>query len=267
MGILSTAYFAAAILGIPSATAIAGRWGWRPLFLITASAALVCGLLVWKFIRGETAAQVHAIDSQHRLSLSRIRQVLSLCLRRRDTLSVLLASPLSSGAIVAFITFLSSHLISEQHVTVQQVGLVFLLCGLASLTGAPLSGIVADRWAKKPLLVLSGFVLSACVAAVPKLVWGPGLFAVLALAGLSIAFRMAPLLAITTELVNASERGTFLALRNALSQLGIAASTLSASYLFASSGYAWVGVFSACLLTISSLVILFFVKEPERGQS
>ena len=54
----------------------------------------------------------------------------------------------------------------------------------------------------------------------------------LLLAGLSIAFRMAPLLAITTELVNPSERGTFLALRNALSQLGIAASTLSASYLF-----------------------------------
>ena len=102
------------------------------------------------------------------------------------------------------------------------------------------------------------------MVAVPKLAWGPGLFVVLALAGLSIAFRMAPLLAITTELVNASERGTFLALRNALSQLGIAASTLSASYLFASSGYAWVGVLLACLLSISSLVILFFVKEPQR---
>ena len=267
MGILSTAYFAAAILGIPASTAVAARWGWRPLFLVTASAALVCGVLVWKFIQAETAAQVHAIDSRHRLSFSRIRQVFGLCLRRRDTLSILLASPLSSGAIVAFITFLSSHLIAEQHVTVQQVGLVFLLCGLASLAGAPLSGIVADRWAKKPLLVLSGFVLSACVAAVPKLMWGPGLFAVLALTGLSIAFRMAPLLAITTELVNPSERGTFLALRNALSQLGITAATLSASYLFASWGYSWVGAFSACLLTISSLVILFFVKEPQRKQS
>jgi predicted MFS family arabinose efflux permease len=180
---------------------------------------------------------------------------------------VLLASPLSSGAIVAFITFLSSHLIHQQHVSVQQVGLVFLLCGAASLAGAPLSGIVADRWAKKPLLVLSGLVLAACVVAVPKLAWGPGLFVVLALAGLSIAFRMAPLLAITTELVTPSERGTFLALRNAVSQLGIAASTLSASYLFASRGYSWVGAFSACLLTISSLVILFFVKEPQKQQN
>ncbi len=263
MGILSTAYFAAAILGIPAATAVAAQWGWRPLFLATASAGVVCGILVWKFIQAETAAQVHAIDSRHRLSFSRIREVFNLCLQRRDTRSVLVASPLSSGAIVAFITFLSSHLISEQHVTVQQVGLVFLLCGVASLAGAPLSGFVADRWAKKPLLVLSGLVLSACVVAAPRLVWGPGLFAVLALAGLSIAFRMAPLLAITTELVNQSERGTFLALRNAVSQLGIAASTLSASYLFAAWGYAWVGVFSACLLTTSSLVILFFVKEPQ----
>ncbi|MCI0621776.1 MAG: MFS transporter [Acidobacteria bacterium] len=262
MGILSTAYFAAAILGIPAATAIAAHWGWRPLFLFTAVAALVCGVLVWRFIRPETEAQVHAIDARQRLSLRRIQQVLGLCLRRRETLCVLLASPLSSGAIVAFITFLSSHLIAQQHVTVQQVGLIFLLCGLASLAGAPLSGIVADRWAKKPLLVLSSLVLSACVAAVPKLHWGLWLFVVLALAGLSIAFRMAPLLAITTELVNPTERGTFLALRNALSQLGIAASTLLASYCFASSGYSLVGIFSACLLMASTILILFFVKEP-----
>jgi len=267
MGILSTAYFAAAILGIPAATAVAGRWGWRPLFLGTASVALICGALVWKFIQAETRAQIQVIDSRHRLSFSRIREVLGLCLRRRDTLSVLIASPLSSGAIVAFITFLSSHLITQQHVSVQQVGLVFLFCGLASLAGAPLSGIVADRWAKKPLLVLSGFVLAACVATVPRVGWGPGLFAALALSGLSIAFRMAPLLAITTELVTPSERGTFLALRNALSQLGIAASTLSASYLFSAWGYAWVGFFSACLLTTSSVVIFLFVKEPQMKKS
>ena len=58
------------------------------------------------------------------------------------------------------------------------------------------------------------------------------MFAVLALTGLSIAFRMAPLLAITTELVNPSERGTFLALRNALSQLGIQALPHSAALIF-----------------------------------
>lgn len=264
MGILSTAYFAAAILGIPSATAIAARWGWRPLFLISATTALLCSLLAWKYIQAEAHSQILEIGSRRRLSLSRSREVLSLCLRRRDTLSVLLASPLSSGAIVAFITFLSTHLIVQQRVTVQQVGLVFLLSGVASLAGAPLSGVVADRWAKKPPLVLSGLVLSVCVVSVPWMAWGPGLFAVLALTGLSIAFRMAPLLAITTELVSPAERGTFLALRNALSQLGIAASTLSASYIFSAGGYAWVGAFSAVLATISSLVILLFVREPSQ---
>ena len=38
MGILSTAYFAAAILGIRRPQLVAGQWGWRPLFLVTASA-------------------------------------------------------------------------------------------------------------------------------------------------------------------------------------------------------------------------------------
>jgi hypothetical protein len=45
--------------------------------------------------------------------------------------------------------------------------------------------------------------------------------------------------------------------------MGIAASTLSASYLFGVVGICVGRVFSACSATISSLVILFFVRATE----
>ncbi len=262
MGVLSTAYFAAAIIGIPSATAIASRWGWRSIAFAIFVFGIIASGLVWKLLQPETPLQVREIDAHNRLSAFRIQQVLRLCLHQRGTISILLASMLSSGAVVGFITFLSIHLTTTQHVTVRQVGLVFLLCGAASLVGAPLSGIVADRWAKKPLLVLSGLVLSGCVVVIPQLGWNFSLFAALAFAGLSIAFRMAPLLALTTELVSAEYRGTFLALRNALSQLGIAGSVLVASYCYAIRGYALVGGFSATLLIASTLLVVFLVPEP-----
>lgn len=267
MGILSTAYFAAAVIGIPVAAAVAAHWGWRPIALATAALALAASAFVWKVFRRETRLQVQEIDSHNRLSAVRVKQVVRLCLQKGETLSILLASMLSSGGVVGFITFLSSHLTTTQDVTVRQVGMVFLLCGAASLVGAPLSGVVADRWAKKPLLVLSGGVLAACVIVIPQLNWNFWLFVFLAIAGFSIAFRMAPLLALTTELVGAEYRGTFLALRNALSQLGIAASVLLASYGYARKGYFLVGLISATLLIASTVLVLFLVHEPRRDSS
>jgi DHA1 family inner membrane transport protein len=264
MGMLSTAYFAAAILGIPLATIVAGKWGWRPIFLINSAAALLCGLLARKIIVEGTGLKRDLWESQERLSLTRIRVVISLILRRRETFSILLASMLSSGAIVAFITFLGSHLNLHLKVSIQQVGLVFLLCGLSSLVGAPLSGIVADRWAKRPLLIMSGLLLAGCLAVIPGLHWNRALFALMGVAGFAIAFRMAPLLALTTELVDRRERGTFLALRNALSSLGIAISTLMASYFYQAKGYQTVGLFASGLTVVSTSLIFLFVREPKR---
>ena len=75
---------------------------------------------------------------------------------------------------------------------------------------------------------------------------------------------MAPLLALTTELVDARERGTFLALRNALSSIGIAISTLMASYFYQAGGYQTVGLFASGLTVVSTSLIFMFVREPKR---
>ncbi len=54
---------------------------------------------------------------------------------------------------------------------------------------------------KAPILILSGVVLALCFLLIPALPWNFWLFGALGLAGLAIAFRIAPFLAITTELV------------------------------------------------------------------
>ncbi|MGH9960357.1 MAG: MFS transporter, partial [Pyrinomonadaceae bacterium] len=263
MGMLSTAYFAAAIVGIPLATTVAANWGWRPIFFIISGVSLLWGLLIWKIFVDRIGTKSETPRREERLSLTRIREVLSMIMRRRETLSILVASMLSSGAIVAFITFLGSHLNLSLGVSVQKVGLVFLFSGLASLIGAPLSGLVADKWAKRPVLILSGLLLAGCLAVIPRLDWNVTLFVLMGMAGFAIAFRMAPLLALTTELVDPWERGTFLALRNALSSIGIAASTLVASYCYQAAGYRAVGLFASGLTVLSTVFILMFVQEPK----
>jgi predicted MFS family arabinose efflux permease len=267
MGILSSTYFMAATVGVPLATFIAGGWGWRPLYLINSGAALLMALVVTGLIEGQPFSVRQESTSPYTLTFRRAKEGLVFYLRRRDTLATLLASLLSSGAIVGFITYLGSHLNSQMRVPIQQVGMIFLWCGLASLIGAPLSGILSDRWGKKPVLVLSGMALAICLVVIPHFSLNVWLFGSLGLAGLSMAFRMAPLLAIMTELVNPRERGTLLALRTSLSQLGIAASTFTCSYCYLYGGYQVVGLFTAGLIVLATFLILFLVREPDPSRA
>ena len=262
MGILSMPYFLAAIVGIPLAAVVASTWGWRPIFLVISVAALGCAPLVYGILANPYAPPEAAIAPQ-RLGLERIHWVWIRTIKRRDLFSILVASMLSSSAIVGFITYLGSHLVVDRHVSVKQVGLVYLFCGVASVCGAPLSGVLSDQWTKRPILILSGIVLALCFLVTPTLPWNWWLFAVLGLAGLAISFRIAPLLAITTELVLPDERGTVLSLRTAFSQLGIAITTYLASLAFLYRGFLLVGILVSLELFLSSGLVFFFVKEPE----
>jgi DHA1 family inner membrane transport protein len=264
MGLLSSTYFMAAIVGVPIATFVAASEGWRPLYLTTSGAALLMALVVTCFIQAQPLSGRQKSNSPYRLSFLQAKGILLFFLSRRDTLAALLASLLSSGAVVGFITYLGSHLNSQLRVPVQRVGMIFLWCGLASLIGAPLSGILSDRWGKKPVLVWSGMALAICLVAVPRFPLNGWLFGTLGFAGLSMAFRMAPLLAIMTELVSPTERGTLIALRTSLSQLGIAASTFVCSYCYLYGGYQVVGIFTAGLVVLATFLILFLIKEPDR---
>ena len=262
MGILSMSYFVAAIVGIPLAAWVASTWGWKPIFLVTSATALGCATLVYRILTNPSACPETFMVPQ-RLGFERIQSVWKQTIRHRDTSSILVASMLSSSAIVGFITYLGSHLVADRHVSLKQVGLVYLFCGVASVFGAPLSGYISDKWAKRPILILSGVVLAICFLVIPTLPWNFWLFGVLGLAGMAIAFRIAPFLAITTELVLPDERGTVLALRTALSQLGIAITTYLASHAFLDRGFLLVGVLVALELLLSSAFVFFLVKEPQ----
>jgi DHA1 family inner membrane transport protein len=262
MGVLSGAYFAAAIVGVPLVTVVAATLGWRSIFLASSGVAISVSWLIHRFLAANPNPFCQVLDVPSRSKFSRITMLDSL--KKKETSAVLLASLLSSGAVVGFITYLGSHLNSALQVPVQRIGFIFLLAGLTSLLGAPLSGIFSDWCGKKMVLVLSGIALTFCLLVIPNLPWGPWFFAAVGFAGLTMAFRMAPLLSIITELVPPRERGTLLALRNTLSQIGIAVSTFVSSYCYLFAGYSAVGLFSAVQVVLSTLLIVFLVAEPNR---
>jgi len=134
---------------------------------------------------------------------------------------------------------------------------VFLIAGAAALLASPLAGWIADRIGKRFQFVASNVALAVLLLILPTMHWGGVLFGIFGLISLSAAFRQGPMEAVLTEIVTSESRGTFVALKNSFSQLGIGLAALFSGILFERNGYFAVCFLgsSACLL---SAVAMFF---------
>ena len=134
--------------------------------------------------------------------------------------------------------------------------------GIASLAGAPLGGILSDRWGKRAVSIASNALLALAVAVVPFLRWGTWLMLAFGVTGLGAAFRQGPLTALMTEMVPGVERGSFIALRNIASQLGIGAVWLVGGLLYERHGYVAVTTLCAAMTALAAVLLTTHIVEP-----
>jgi predicted MFS family arabinose efflux permease len=146
------------------------------------------------------------------------------------------------------------------------VGFFFIIVGVASLIGAFAAGPLSDRLGKQFVSIVRTILLASMLFLIPRLGWGPVLFASFLTASLSFAFRQGPLQALATRLVPRRVQGAFVAVRNTGSQIGIAFSAAISGMLYKSFGYGAVGVFSA-ITTLCAAVCILMMKEPGPEQA
>jgi predicted MFS family arabinose efflux permease len=253
MGVLSMGYSAAIVVGVPAGALTASRFGWRWVFAsLSAAAVLMLGLTVLRLPR-ETK---HSKPRSH-------RRIFTGHFRKRDRLAGVAAAFLTSGGIVGFLTYVGAWLKTSYGMGVDTVGLLFMVSGLAAVVASPLSGWLADHAGKRNVIIWANVVLAVLFVVVARSSLGAGL--VLGIAALSIAAsaRQAPLHALTTEIVGTEVRGEYIAVRNAASQVGIAAiATISASAFDASgfSAVAWIAAIATLLIPVCCV----WLREPAR---
>jgi predicted MFS family arabinose efflux permease len=249
MGWVAIAYTAAPILGVPLAAWVAGSLGWRVNYVAFAASGIFLGLAVRLWLK-ESAPSPSAGR--------RARTYLSF-FAARSTAAGALSAFFVTGGVTGFLLFLGAYLQSAFGLDVSQVGMVFLLSGVASLVGAFGAGRLSDRAGKLRMARASSLLLALFLLMIPY-VEGLSLYALLGLVGLAVAGRLAPLQSLITELGPPDERGAYVALRNTLSQCGNAAGALAAAALY-EGGFEYV-----CYLTAGfSLVafgLLFGIEEP-----
>ncbi|MGA2078733.1 MAG: MFS transporter [Terriglobia bacterium] len=257
LGMISSAYFAAPILGVPLAAQIADRYGWRRSFLFFAILALAVGAFSWGLPKDKLSSE----PSSHKLRAA--GRAFRSFLVRRDTAAALGIAFLVSGGLVGFLTYVGQWLNSAFGVSTRTIGWVFMLGGVVALGSAPAGGIVSDRCSKRSVSIASNAVLALAVAVIPLFSWGFWLLAVFSVASIGAAFRQGPLTALITELVPSTQRGAFIALRNIFSQTGIGAAAVLGGFLFERHGYAAVTTLCAGMTAVVALLLKTHIVEPQ----
>jgi len=184
-------------------------------------------------------------------------------LARRDTSAALGIAFLVSGGLVAFLTYLGQWLSTRFEVSTGIIGLIFAYGGGVAVISAPLGGILSDRWGKRAASIVGSILLALAVAAVPFFEWGVGLMVVFGATSFGAAFRQGPLTALMTELVPAAQRGTFIALRNISSQLGIGGAVLVGGVLYQAHGYLGVTALCAGMTALVAVLLATHIVEPK----
>lgn len=263
IGLISSAYFVAPILGVPLAAQIADRFGWRNAFLafgVLAVAGLLSSLALPKM-----ATSPQSSSSRLRGAAHAFRSFF----KRRDTFAALGIAFLVSGGLVGFLTYVGQWLNNHFGLPTRTIGWVFMLGGVVAVGSAPLGGILSDRWGKRATSIASNLVLAAAVALVPFLPWGIWLLVVFGATSLGAAFRQGPITALMTELVPTAQRGSFIALRNICSQMGIGASAFVGGVLFEHHGYVAVTTLCAGMTLLVAVLLATHIVEPhsEKNQA
>jgi len=263
MSWVASAYFAAPILLVPVGSWLADQFGWRAIYVVFALGGLGLVSALWNWVPVE-----HAEKSKNRRfpSTKQLATGYLHFLKRRSTAAGAVSAFFVSGGITVFILYLGAHLGDSFGLSITQIGLVFLLSGLASLGGALGAGPVSDRIGKRPMAVGGSLALFVFVLAVPGLQAGIGLYVCLGLVGLAAPSRVAPLQSLVTELVSREHRVAYVALRDTLSQLGIAVSASAGALLYARGGFAFVCYFAA-LLSVLAAILLWIIREPAATKS
>ncbi|MGC9995049.1 MAG: MFS transporter [Terriglobia bacterium] len=257
LGLISSAYFAAPILGVPLAAQIADRYGWRRAFLFFAILALAVGAVSLGLPKDKLSSEPSSDK------LRAVGRAFRSFLVRRDTAAALGIAFLVSGGLVGFLTYVGQWLNSGFGISTRTIGWVFMLGGVMALGSAPAGGIVSDRLGKRSVAIVSNVILALAVAAIPLFSWGFGLLAVFSVASMSAAFRQGPLTALITELVPSTQRGAFIALRNIFSQTGIGSAAILGGFLFERHGYAAVTTLCAAMTGVVALLLFTHIVEPQ----
>jgi predicted MFS family arabinose efflux permease/pimeloyl-ACP methyl ester carboxylesterase len=255
---VAVSYFLAPVFGVPVGAWLAGRAGWRVVFILTAALVAAAALLVRVFPLAKSREATRDTKDESDAGKASLWK---LAMRTRSTRRGIVSAFFVSGGLVCLTTYLATWLSDAFQAKASEVAFVYAVAGVGAVAGGALGGALSDRVGKRRVAVWASLWMALFVLLVATFNRGALLWMVIGATAFLAALRVAPLQALITELVAPAERAAYVALRNASSQLGIAAAVVVGARAYHSMGLFGVGLLSAAL-TLCAWLSLRKIEDP-----
>jgi predicted MFS family arabinose efflux permease len=220
MGFMQMGFGASQVLGIPISLYIANHWGWQSPFLMIVGLATV----VWisTMIKLQPIAQHLQLKSE-KTALAHLWHTIR---QRGYRVGFLMTALLSLGGFM-MMPWGSAFAVNNLHVTYEQLPLLFMVSGLASLVVMPLVGRISDKLSKVKIFTVAAVSMMVIIVVYTNLTPVPFVYILIlnVLMMTAIMSRIVPAMALVSALPKMQDRGAFMSINSSLQQIagGIAA--------------------------------------------
>lgn len=257
MGIVQMGFAASQVLGIPVGLYFANHWGWHSSFLMIVVLALLIGITIVLKMKPVTA---HLSLQSDKSPLLHFWHTLS---NRTYRIGFTATALLSVGGFM-LMPFGSAFLVNNIHISQEELPLVFLFSGIASIVIMPMIGKLSDRidkfnlFAAGSLLAIIMILVYTNLSPVP--LWLIILINMVLFMG--IMSRVIPAVALTTSIPEMKDRGAFMSINGSLQQMAGGIAAISAGLIVSQPSkaaplqhYPTLGVVVCCAIIICAVFV------------
>lgn len=247
------------ILGIPIGTFLTEAFHFKTPFLVFA--VLMAFTFIVILLRvPQPNVELHS----NKLTILNSLEKYILLLKRKDVAFVALSYFLMFLSLSVFIIYLPTWLEDSFTTSLTTIGYIFATGGVANVIAGPSAGWLSDKIGRKNIIITSCIGLSLLMYSttffVTKIEYA---FLLFPIAMILVAMRISPFQALSSELVQAKNRGTLMSLLIAIGQVGYGIGGSVAGPLYATSGYRSNTYFGAVAILLMAFIVWKFVPEPK----
>ncbi|MBD0276802.1 MAG: MFS transporter [Flavisolibacter sp.] len=268
MGYLMAAFSVASVLGVPISLYIANLFSWHAPFLMVAGIGLILIPLTMRFI---PSMQDHIAHAANR----KLTEAFVIIFSRKPTLIALSLSALLMFGHFLIVPFINPYMEFNVGFTKNEIPLMYVVGGAATLFSAPMFGRLADKYGKLK-------VYSICAMATLPFVWlitnmpAIAFYFVLIVTGLWFIIangRAVAAQAMISNVIESQYRGSFMSINSSLQQLFVGSASFMAGLIVTNDPgtrkifhYDWVGYLSVGILLFCVFLGFLLQKSFSKDQ-
>lgn len=264
MGIISTAFAASQVLGLPAGLFFANHWDWHAPFFAILAVAVPAGLIILIFMR---PVADHIAQNQERNPLVHLMHTIA---EPRYWLAFVLVMLMPTGGYM-LMPFGTAYIVNNIGLTFDVLPLIYLITGICTIFVGPLVGKASDSFGKFPTFCFGSAVTLVMVPIWTNLGHVPLAWVIVVNVVLfaGIFSRIIPSQALISAIPDPTRRGAFNAISASLQQFagGVSAAIAGLVIVQEPNGplkhFNWLGIIVVAIAMVS-LVLMYFVQKQIR---